>query len=342
MLITPKTLSLSQTALISFRLSPLIISYKHLSVSRVRHIFSPRPLLPAAHIPYHHHSPITKGRDLGIIPDASLWALGQSITTACLFHLLNIAEASFFFTIFTVPILGAGHHYFSANVKISAQQASPMAQTVKNLLAMRETLESWVWSLGQVAPLEEEMATHSSILAWRIPWTEALQATVHGVTKSRTWLKQLSTCNVPNILLTVVLAANLNFLKNVFPQFPEWSIIKSNITYRGVLTRCLKFFMVPSSFQAQVQIPSHYLQGLSWSYLRSSQKLHWLPLPTSPPTVPYTLYFSLYLLDHLNWITNGSPKWSMSFMASVLYTVLPSTWNFFFFWPCGIWDLSSD
>ena len=170
---------------------------------------------------------------------------------------------------------------------------------------------------------------------------EALQATVHGVTKSRIRLKQLSICNVPNILLTTVLAANLNFLKKVFPQFPEWSIIKSNITYRGVLTCCLKFFVVPSSFQAQVQIPSHYLQGLSWSYLCSSQKLHWLPLPTSPPTVPYTLYFSLYLLDHLNWITNGSPKWSMSFMASVLYTVLPSAWNCFFFWPCGIWDLSS-
>ena len=39
-------------------------------------------------------------------------------------------------------------------------------------------------------PLEKEMATHSSILAWRIPWTEepAWQATVHGVTKSRTRL----------------------------------------------------------------------------------------------------------------------------------------------------------
>ena len=32
----------------------------------------------------------------------------------------------------------------------------------------------WVQSLGQEDPLEEEMATHSSILAWRIPWTEAL------------------------------------------------------------------------------------------------------------------------------------------------------------------------
>ena len=44
-----------------------------------------------------------------------------------------------------------------------------MAQIVKNLPAMRET---WVWSLDQEDPLEKEMATHSSILAWRIPWTE--------------------------------------------------------------------------------------------------------------------------------------------------------------------------
>ena len=44
-----------------------------------------------------------------------------------------------------------------------------MAQTVKNLPAVQET---WVRSLGLEDPLKEEMATHSSILAWRIPWTE--------------------------------------------------------------------------------------------------------------------------------------------------------------------------
>ena len=44
-----------------------------------------------------------------------------------------------------------------------------MAQTVKNLPAMQET---WVSLLGWEDPLEEVMATHSSILAWRIPWTE--------------------------------------------------------------------------------------------------------------------------------------------------------------------------
>ena len=43
---------------------------------------------------------------------------------------------------------------------------------VKNLPAKQETQEKWVQSLGQEDPLEEEMATHSSILAWRFPWTE--------------------------------------------------------------------------------------------------------------------------------------------------------------------------
>ena len=44
-----------------------------------------------------------------------------------------------------------------------------MAQKVKRLPAMRET---WVRSLGREDPLEKEMATHSSILAWKISWTE--------------------------------------------------------------------------------------------------------------------------------------------------------------------------
>ena len=46
---------------------------------------------------------------------------------------------------------------------------SLVAQMVKNLPAMRET---WVLSLGWEDPLDESMATHSNILAWRIPWTE--------------------------------------------------------------------------------------------------------------------------------------------------------------------------
>ena len=44
-----------------------------------------------------------------------------------------------------------------------------MTQMVKNLPAVQKT---WVWSLGQEDPLEKDLATHSSILAWRIPRTE--------------------------------------------------------------------------------------------------------------------------------------------------------------------------
>ena len=49
--------------------------------------------------------------------------------------------------------------------------ASLVDQIVKNLPAM---LETWVQSLGWEDPLEKGMATHSGILAWRIPWTEEL------------------------------------------------------------------------------------------------------------------------------------------------------------------------
>ena len=49
-----------------------------------------------------------------------------------------------------------------------AWQPTPMTQMVKNLPAVKET---WVQSLGQENPLEKEVVTHTSILAWRIPWS---------------------------------------------------------------------------------------------------------------------------------------------------------------------------
>ena len=62
--------------------------------------------------------------------------------------------------------------------------ASLMAQIVKNPFAMWET---WVRSLGWEDPLEQGMATHSSLLTWRIPMDRgAWWAMVHGVAKSRT------------------------------------------------------------------------------------------------------------------------------------------------------------
>ena len=66
--------------------------------------------------------------------------------------------------------------------------ASLVAQTIKNPPAMQET---WVQFLGWKDPLEEYLATHSSIPAWRIPMDrEAWWATVHGVSKSLTRLSE--------------------------------------------------------------------------------------------------------------------------------------------------------
>ena len=65
---------------------------------------------------------------------------------------------------------------------VSNHWASQVAHMVKNLLMMQQT---WVQSLAEEDPLEKEMATHSRILAWKIPWREeASGATIHGVTES--------------------------------------------------------------------------------------------------------------------------------------------------------------
>ena len=83
--------------------------------------------------------------------------------------------------------------------------ASLVAQLVKNPPAVRET---WVWSLGWEDPLEKGKATHSSILAWRIPWT---------VAKSQTRL------SLPDILLSLMPPCPLLLSQmSGFPSFYGW------------------------------------------------------------------------------------------------------------------------
>ena len=61
------------------------------------------------------------------------------------------------------------HQSYSVHFIMSIIWTSLVGQTVKCLPTMRET---WVLSLGQKDPLEKEMTTHSSILAWKIPWAQ--------------------------------------------------------------------------------------------------------------------------------------------------------------------------
>ena len=69
----------------------------------------------------------------------------------------------------TVAMLSIHRLLWQLNINTHSLVGFPGGSVVKNLPAMQET---WARSLGWEDPLEEEMVTHSSILAWKIPWTE--------------------------------------------------------------------------------------------------------------------------------------------------------------------------
>ena len=88
------------------------------------------------------------------------------------------------------------------------------ASAVKNLPAMQETQEMWVWCLGWENLLEKEMATHASFLAWGIPWTEEPGlAMVPGVTESDMTKHKLLLEEIRYLLMKE------NYLKRKFSVF---------------------------------------------------------------------------------------------------------------------------
>ena len=114
--------------------------------------------------------------------------LSQSTYLSSLSHTANSHWLSILHTVvYTFP---SGSWYLLPNCfPIGFHWGFLGGSAVKNLPTMQET---WVWSMCQEDPLEEGMATRSSVLSWRIPWTEEPSGlhTVHRVTKS--W-KLLST-----------------------------------------------------------------------------------------------------------------------------------------------------
>ena len=85
-------------------------------------------------------------------------------------------------------------HFKDNNLILQRLKRLPWWLSGKESTCNAQATGKWVRSLGQEDPLEEGMAIHSSILAWRIPWIEEPgRATVHRVSKSQTRLKQLST-----------------------------------------------------------------------------------------------------------------------------------------------------
>ena len=91
-----------------------------------------------------------------------------------------------------VPVVQQSESAICTHVSLS--WALLVAQMVKNLPTMQQ---SWVQSLGWEDTLEEEMATHSSILAWRIPWSEEPGGLQPTGSQSRTWTSVHSLMRCP-------------------------------------------------------------------------------------------------------------------------------------------------
>ena len=107
---------------------------------------------------------------------------------------------------------------------------SLVAQTVKNLPAL---LETWVWSQGWEDPLEKGMATHSFILAWRIPLREEpWWATAHGVAKSQTQLSDWDTKCTFSPYSPPIQAATQDWA--VFPEPHSRSLLVIHFKYSSV------------------------------------------------------------------------------------------------------------
>ena len=105
----------------------------------------------------------------------ALLILLQSFVSS-LYDLLNISLSVFLRNLSSLPKIDlVCLKLFSSSIfsiKASFSRGFPGDSVVKNLPAIQETQETWVQSLGREDPLEEEMVTHSSILAWDIPWAE--------------------------------------------------------------------------------------------------------------------------------------------------------------------------
>ena len=88
----------------------------------------------------------------------------------------------------------------------SKAEEIPSGSVVNNLPAMQETQETRVQSLGQEDPLEKDMATHSSTLAWKIPWTEE-----HGRLQSTGLQSQIRLSDFTSLHLSLLKIKSFSF-----------------------------------------------------------------------------------------------------------------------------------
>ena len=95
--------------------------------------------------------------------------LGNSLPEISQCHCFGGWDGECWIMILVLALLAASWEILYKLLNLGAAQVVPV---IKNLPSISGDLRMGVWSPGQEDPLEEEMATHSSILAWKIPWTE--------------------------------------------------------------------------------------------------------------------------------------------------------------------------
>ena len=154
---------------------------------------------------------------------------------------------------------------------------------------MSEMPETWVRSLGQENSLEEHKATHSSILAWRIPMDRrAWQATVHRVSESWTKLKWLSRqAGIVSLLPTLFTLCVLSRFSHVWLFATLWTVAHQTSLFMG--------FSRQEYWSELLCPPSKDLPNPE-SCLPLSCLLHWKmgSLPIAPPGKP-TFHVTLML-----------------------------------------------
>jgi len=213
---------------------------------------------------------------------------------------------------------------------------------VKNLPAMWET---WVPSLGWENPLEEEMTTHSSILAWRIPMDRgAWWATVHGVAKSQTWLSDWahSAQGYPNKVPHLGWLQIIGIDSVIVPEarVPNQGVGRVDSSWRFWEWNCP---LPLSSFcwlQGLLGVPCPVDASL-WSLPPSSHCLlvcqRTPSLDLSPALIQYDLISILTLVTPANTISPNKvtfwcSQWTWTFLESTIQTITDG---------CCLWHLES-
>ena len=147
---------------------------------------------------------------------------------------------------------------------------------VKNLPAVQEPQKMGVRPLGWEEFLEEEMATYSNILAWRIPWIEETGRLIHRVTKSQTQLKWLSTCTFIHTYIDTMIwiqiytffSVSTNLKSEIqagFRSSVQVIVWEGPVNYLMILMRLPTFCKIINRYLSQTKmqwntdIPSHQL-----------------------------------------------------------------------------------